>query len=167
MSERWNKPGIPHKGWRHEGVEDVEQDYVECEMCGHEKVRYAHYLSHPEYTQVLRVGCVCAGKMIGDYVDAEAHDRRARMITTKRANLHAKTWKRSAKGNLYLKIDGRDPILGGIVLVIFPDKYNEGKWEYGVDGQFTQRRYNTSSEAKNAAIDAVLKLLTTEREEEV
>ena len=75
MSE-WNKPGLPHKGWTcvdvidlAEGIDETESiPYEQCEMCGNEKIRYAHVMSHPDYPDEIYVGCVCAEKMTGDYV---------------------------------------------------------------------------------------------------
>lgn len=45
---RWEREGIPHKGWKEMGVEDLGEDlesgddveYEQCEMCGQEKIRY-------------------------------------------------------------------------------------------------------------------------------
>ena len=44
----WDVKGVPHKGWKCEGVIDVgdgasssdEIEYEQCEMCGNEKIRY-------------------------------------------------------------------------------------------------------------------------------
>lgn len=41
--------------------------YEQCEMCGNEKIRYAHVMIHPEYPEEIHVGCVCAEKMTDDY----------------------------------------------------------------------------------------------------
>ena len=74
---RWNREGIPHKGWEYvdiidlgEGLFPGEQiEYAVCEMCGQEKIRYVHILSHPEVDGLLHVGCECAAKMLDDYVN--------------------------------------------------------------------------------------------------
>ena len=74
---RWDKTGIPHKGWQHIGVEDLgegissgeEIPYEHCEMCGNERIRYVHILKHPDFPHELRVGCDCAEKLIIGYVD--------------------------------------------------------------------------------------------------
>ena len=52
----WDVKGIPHKGWTLNNVVDVREDnqpkeetvYQTCEMCGNEKIRYVHILSHRE-----------------------------------------------------------------------------------------------------------------------
>ena len=70
MSERLcSKEGVPHKNWQYRYVYDhLEEngDYFKCEMCGKDEVRYVHVLYHDDYGEI-RVGCVCAGKMIEDY----------------------------------------------------------------------------------------------------
>ena len=70
---RWDLPGVPHKGWTLVGFEDIKEedpdaDYETCEMCGNERIRFVHILSHQDYNSVMRVGCACAEKMTDDYV---------------------------------------------------------------------------------------------------
>lgn len=44
---RWEREGIPHKGWKEIGIEDLGEDlesgddveYEQCEMCGQEKIK--------------------------------------------------------------------------------------------------------------------------------
>lgn len=72
--ERWDKVEIPHKGWAFENIEDYEDEYIQCEMCGKEGIRFVHILSHPEYGE-MRVGCECASKMLNDYVNPQQRER--------------------------------------------------------------------------------------------
>ena len=61
---RWNKANVPHKGWKHIGIEDLGEDaypgeeirYEQCEMCGYEKIRYVHILIHPDFDGELIEG---------------------------------------------------------------------------------------------------------------
>lgn len=47
---RWDQPGVPHKGWhcvdvvdlRADGESADETDYATCQMCGNEKTRYLY-----------------------------------------------------------------------------------------------------------------------------
>ena len=72
---RWDQPGVPHKGWhcvdvvdlRADGESADETDYATCQMCGNEKIRYIHIMEHPDLDESFDVGCVCAEKMSGDY----------------------------------------------------------------------------------------------------
>lgn len=74
---KWNKPGIPHKGWTLEYVETLDEAEFVCEMCDQEDIRYVHHLNHPEYGGIS-VGCVCACAMTGDSVGPKKAERRAR-----------------------------------------------------------------------------------------
>jgi hypothetical protein len=74
---KWSRAGVPHKGWRCEDVEDLERDRAICEMCEVAEVRYVHTMVHASWGR-LRVGCVCAGNMEGDYVGAVAREAAVR-----------------------------------------------------------------------------------------
>ena len=96
----WNKPGVPHKGWHCIDVEDIAEDadptdeieYEQCEMCGHEKLRFVHIMEHPEYPGTLRVGCVCAEKMSDDYVSPRKAEDTLRNRAIRRRNFLSKEW---------------------------------------------------------------------------
>lgn len=77
---KWNKPGIPHRGWTHEGVEDLKDITGVCEMCDKTRIRYLHNVSHDEYDN-LTVGRDCAEKMCNDY-----ENPKKREAATKKAN---------------------------------------------------------------------------------
>ena len=72
---RWDQPGVPHKGWhcvdvvdlRADGESADETDYATCQMCCNEKIRYVHIMEHPDLDENFEVGCVCAEKMSDDY----------------------------------------------------------------------------------------------------
>ncbi len=76
----WNTLGVPHKAWRCVGVVDLQfeqgDDYIAevCEMCGQENLRYIHIMRHDEHEREVRVGCICAGKMEGDYVNPKERE---------------------------------------------------------------------------------------------
>jgi hypothetical protein len=60
---KWSQPGVPHRGWTCEGVEDLGEPDAICEMCERQEIRYVHTMVHPEYPDKLACGCVCAGHM--------------------------------------------------------------------------------------------------------
>lgn len=72
MIRRWDKAGVPHKGWRCIRASDLRfehGDYYEpqvCQMCGNERLRFVHLMRHDDYPSDLLVGCVCASKMEGN-----------------------------------------------------------------------------------------------------
>lgn len=111
---RWDKAGIPHKGWVLIGCEDIREDaadddfeYETCEMCGNERIRYVHIMSHPDYDGVLRVGCECAGKMTGDYDTPRENERIMKNRIQRRNSFLKLEWRHNAKGNLVLRYKGR------------------------------------------------------------
>lgn len=62
---KWSQPGLPHRGWHCVDIEDLGEPQVECEMCESQTIRFVHHMEHPDYSQVLEVGCICAGHMEG------------------------------------------------------------------------------------------------------
>lgn len=138
---RWNKADVPHKGWKHIGIEDLGEDvypgeeirYEQCEMCGNEKIRYVHILTHPEFDGELRVGCDCASKMTNDYVNPREHERNYRNRTNRRMNFLRQEWIRKPEtGNYTLRYRGER-------ITIMKSKFgpgwgvmfhNESRWEY-------------------------------------
>ena len=71
----WNQPGVPHINWVCLDMEDVEDDYEKCEMCGNYPIRYVHLMEHQDYFSSLRVGCICAGKMEGSSKQAKKREK--------------------------------------------------------------------------------------------
>jgi len=74
---KWNKEGIPHKGWTHQGVTDLGVPTFTCEMCDQEEIRFVHHLEHPT-ALTIDVGCVCAERMTEDYFTPKKLERRAK-----------------------------------------------------------------------------------------
>lgn len=140
----WNQPGIPHKGWHCVGIEDLEEASATCEMCGKERIRYVHGMEHPDGLS-LNVGCICAGKMTGDYEGAKRRERDARNRASRRTRWLSRQWKVSAKGNHYLKLDGRH-------LLVF--KNRSGQYGIKVGKEFDCRAFPTPAAAKLALFDA-------------
>ena len=71
MAGKWSTPGVPHKGWSCEGVEDLGAPDAVCEMCETQDIRYVQTMFHPDYEGPLDVGCVCAERMENDYIGAQ------------------------------------------------------------------------------------------------
>lgn len=63
---------MPHKGWRAYAIDDFGDSRIDCEMCGNREVRWVHYMTHPNYPQDLKVGCVCAENMQDNYDGKQA-----------------------------------------------------------------------------------------------
>ena len=112
---RWSKKGLPHKGWRYVGVEDLGEglapgeriEYEQCEICGNEKIRYVHILTHPEVDGELRVGCDCASKLTDDYVDPQQRERDLKNRLNRKKNFAKQDWYvHPRSGNLVLPYKG-------------------------------------------------------------
>jgi len=150
MSNYWNIPGVPHRGWtlinvedvREEGESEEETDYESCMMCGNEKIRYVHILEHPDINEEYRVGCVCAEKMTGDYVNPGQREKELRNRSNRRLTWLTRKWKTSAKGNDYLNIDDHN------VSVMYDEIKDTYKCR--IDGTFGTLKYPTKKAAKMA-----------------
>jgi len=80
---KWNKPGIPHKGWTHQGVEDLKDITGVCEMCDKKRIRYLHTVNHDEWEDLV-VGRDCAEKMCNDYENPKKREGKAKGEARKR-----------------------------------------------------------------------------------
>jgi hypothetical protein len=155
MPNYWNIPGVPHRGWSLENVEDIradgqsewDTDYETCMMCGHEKIRFVHIVSHTEYNGDMRVGCNCAEKMTNDYAYPKLREQALRNRASRRLNWHNKIWQFSKRGNYFLKLDGK-------IIIIHPIPLTR-KYTVSVNGIFGKKRFDTLSAAKIAAFNGV------------
>ncbi len=154
MSYQWNQENIPHKGWRCVDVIDLRPNnepvelvnYATCEMCGHEKIRYVHVMEHDNFEGQLDAGCVCAEKMLDDYVGPRERERRLKNKAARKRNWLQLQWKTSRNGNSYIKKDG-------MVLTVFPNKFRPGRWSFGIDGEFFNGKYESEDAAKLALFE--------------
>lgn len=143
----WRTAAVPRKGWKCVEVEDLEERSHLCVMCREQIVRYVHYMYHPEYTEILRVGCVCAGHMEQDLKAARDRDRAVKNTSRRRKNWLTRKWKTSKNGNDYL-IDRRQEIQ----VTIFLDQYN-WQYRYIANSKFSEASYTSQDEAKMAAFE--------------
>lgn len=150
---RWDKPGIPHRGWwtitvfdLHPGDEAAGPiDYATCEMCDHHPVRFVHVLGHEDHAPV-EVGRVCAGRMTEDDAGPRDREQVLRNRASRRSRWLARRWRKSAAGNLYLKHEGVD-------LGVFASPYHPGRWGTRIGGRFGRETYDDPDAAKLALFD--------------
>ncbi len=155
MGNLWKQQGIPHKGWTLENVYDVRDDgqsedetsYESCMMCGHEKIRYVHVVSHPDYGEELLVGCQCAEKLTGDYENPQRREKELKNRTTRRTNFLKRTWKISAKGNEYINVDNHN--------IIIKEDSTTHKFTVKIDDTWGKKHFDTSELAKIAAFKGI------------
>jgi hypothetical protein len=150
---KWSQPGVPHKGWKCIGIEDLEEPDETCEMCEKETIRYVHIMEHPDYGE-LRCGCVCAGNMEEDKKRAEEREKKRKNLTKRRINWLTRRWRVSAKGNEFLNTDGANIVIFRQSFIfrarITPQEPDDLCFE-----QYVTRQYMTSDEAKLAAFDRI------------
>jgi flagellar biosynthesis GTPase FlhF len=68
---KWRQAGVPHKGWVYAGDVEHNSDGEICQMCEVREIKWVHPVVHADYSEVLRVGCVCAGNLTRDYEQPE------------------------------------------------------------------------------------------------
>jgi len=143
----WKQEEVPHAGWSCVGVEDLGAPVGICEMCGYQIIRYAHHMEHPKYHSLI-CGCVCAGRMEGDIAEAKRREAEFKNRQARRVNFFKRKWKRSHKGNDYLKIDHH-------VVVIYHVKDHKSLWKFSIDNEFCRTTYATRERVLAAVFDTL------------
>lgn len=137
----WRDPAIPKAGWECIAVNDQGEPSDICEMCQVAEIRYVHVMVHPDHAAMLRVGCICAGRMEGAPEAARARERPMRRRAARLDRFLARAWRRSARGNEWTRVRG-------LHVVVYP----RGKrWSFAVEGRHCGQAYATTTEAKAAA----------------
>lgn len=155
MSNLWNIPNIPHKGWILQYVYDVrancetieETEYKTCMMCNNERIRYVHVVYHQDSSEELEVGCICAEKMTNDYVTPKRREKELRNKANRKRNFISHQWKLSKNGNLFTKKDGHH-------LLIFKDRKSK-KYKCKIDSHFGMKSFESVLEAKKAIFNEI------------
>jgi len=81
----------PKDGWKCIDVFDVTEAksdgmLFQCETCGCSSVRFVHVMYHPNYKGFLHVGCICAGVLEGDILNAKKREKYMKNRAKRRAN---------------------------------------------------------------------------------
>ena len=147
-SNLWKRDDVPHAGWECEGIEDLGEPAGICEMCGYQIIRYAHHMYHKDYGRLV-AGCVCAGKMEGNIEAARKREADLKGRQSRQARFYQRAWKRSQKGNEYLKINGNL-----VVLYQLPNR----RWKYSLNNQFGKDSYESRDKVLKAVFEELEKL---------
>jgi hypothetical protein len=153
---KWSAAGVPHRGWVCVDIEDLGSPSTDCEMCESQTIRYVHHMQHPDYPQVLQVGCVCAGHMEGSLSASGAREASMKSRAGKRSRWLSRRWKCSAKGNPHLKAEGYR-------VTVYPRGQGWAFTLAPVDGSavlHARRNYQDMFVAKLAAFDSITRLLS-------
>lgn len=146
----WEDPNFPKTGWSCTGVTDLGAPVGICEMCGWQIIRYVHHMVHDSGLS-LDCGCVCAGKLEGNIERAKKREAAFKNKEARKFNFKKRTWKKSGRGNEYLKIKNH-------IVVLFHFRDSD-KWKYSIDNQFCKKSYNSRNEVIEAVFEALEKLL--------
>lgn len=147
----WKRDDVPHSGWECVGVEDLGAPVGICEMCGYQIIRYAHHMEHKDYPRPLVCGCVCAGKMEGNVEEAKRREAEFKNKQARRISFFNRKWKRSQKGNEYIKIDDH-------VIVLYYFAKGSGGWKYSIDKDFCKSSFTSKERAMAAAFEELEKV---------
>lgn len=153
MAGRWDKNGLPHKGWSCVGMEDLGSPDGVCDMCGKEEIRYVHFMEHPDVDGTVSTGCICAEKLEDEYGHERSRARRREARLKSAAGRRSRWpdlqgWRRSQKGNVHIRKGGRH-------VVIFA---SGSRFKFLIEGTkgsryFSPRSYGDVEEAKLSAFD--------------
>lgn len=146
----WEDPNFPKTGWSCTGVTDLGAPVGICEMCGWQIIRYVHHMVHTSGL-CLDCGCVCAGKLEGNIERAKKRESAFKNKEARKFNFKKRTWKKSGRGNEYLKIKNH-------IVVLFHFRDSD-KWKYSIDNEFCKKSYNSRNEVIEAVFEALEKLL--------
>lgn len=146
----WEDPNFPKTGWSCTSVTDLGAPVGICEMCGWQIIRYVHHMVHNSGLS-LDCGCVCAGKLEGNIERAKKRESAFKNKEARKFNFKKRTWKKSGRGNEYLKIKNH-------IVVLFHFRDSD-KWKYSIDNEFCKKSYNSRNEVIEAVFEALEKLL--------
>jgi hypothetical protein len=149
----WDRPDVPHKGWRLIAVHDNGDATHTCEMCGNEEVRYVHVMEHDRHEE-LSVGCVCAEKMSQDYTTpGELQTRLADNARKRLALVHSPQWSGTWSGNQKVRRNGRTH-------VVF---FKFGKYKYLSYDSLGRKVFSPGYATIGAAVEALAEHLYPSR----
>lgn len=153
---KWSEAGVPHRGWECVSVEDLGEPTQTCEMCESADIRYAHVMQHPDYSEMLAVGCVCAERMEEDYVRPRQREKGLKSIARRRASWVRREWRMSRQGNPYLNAEGFN------LTVLRQRDRDDSYWSVRVENrasstsQIGRKRHSSEAAAKAAALEALI-----------
>lgn len=136
---------------RADGASADEANYATCEMCGKERIRFVHIVEHDGFSGQLSVGCICAEKLSGDYVNPRSIEAVLKKKASRKGNWLTRQWRSSAKGNEFINVDGYN-------LGVLPNQFRPGTWKYRIDDQFSKQSYPSSDHAKMALFEEFWKV---------
>jgi len=130
--------------WLLKGCYDNGLGSFTCQHCPKTGIRFEHELQHKSTGELIRVGCVCAERLTGDFRGPKANEV-ALKGRLRKLRVFIEHWRLSAKGNPFRKWDGI-----AIVLHRSGERW-AFSWNEGRGWQRDQRWLKSELEAKKAA----------------
>lgn len=103
--KKLEKIGAPLEGWICKEIVN-EEELGLCELCGCSQVRFKHIMEHPDFYIDLHVGCICAGIMEGNILEAKRRERKRKNYVNRKKNFMKKKWKVGIQERLELCYKG-------------------------------------------------------------
>ena len=141
---KWSQSRVPHKGWSCVGFEDLGEPSTMCEMCEHQEIRYVHTMRHPDYPELLDVGCVCAENMEADYTSARWRESNAKSIAGRLSRfMDSPNWRTTRNGGQRIKRNE--------CIIVISERHSFGYWIKRGATEWPRWGFDTEEEAKRAA----------------
>jgi hypothetical protein len=144
---RWQKSGVPQKGWSLVGHTDHDPSRIECDMCGKTDIRHGYLLRHPNHPDAIEVGCECCGNLTDDYDTPRAHAKEiGRWLARRRTWVKSPKWG-PCRGERY-GVSVRENVRTYRARTV-PGFF------YRINRTFSSRVWPTEADARGAAFDAL------------
>ncbi len=93
----------PDFGWEYDGMEDLEDECGECDLCG-TSLRYEHHIYHKKWGYMV-VGCECADRLTRTKEAAEKEKKYKALLGKRNRFVKSPKWKQRKNGN-FISLDG-------------------------------------------------------------
>jgi hypothetical protein len=137
-------------------------------MCEVHPIRYVHEMQHDDYPDIFYCGCVCAGHMEEDPDGARAREKDFKAANSRREKWLNRPWRYTVAYDSDGSMHNAECIkTGGFDISVWQRPDGAGwaaKVEHRDTGRrrYSERHYATMEAAKRAALDVMVKLLSSE-----
>ncbi|MDB4793685.1 hypothetical protein OAG63_01480 [Methylacidiphilales bacterium] len=146
-------PDCPQTGWQWLRAVDSHDDpsvkpgkNKRCEFCKEEKLRFVHYIRHPDWNRTLAVGRKCARLLSGD-PKVETSEKQLRDHAQRRMEfIHHKDWRELAQGNYWIEYQNHH------IIVV---RYHHGQFKLRINGVVGKLFFKNAVAAMGKAFDII------------
>lgn len=150
-----NRTDVPPGNWRWMPPPiDLGKTEGKCDWCG-TRIRFVHRMRHPDWPEVIEVGCDCIKKISADWERAKVADDEMRKLAAKEARWLERPWRRARAGHWWLLVDRftlRDASRENEFRIhVMVGQNRGGRWWVKVGNKFQSGSYPDKSSAMLAA----------------